>query len=227
MNTKLVARFAFRETVGLLSMGVALFWPAGELEWWPAWALMAVTLAWSAATAIVILKTRPDLLAERLGPRKGAKRWDTALMSFHGLLQLALYVVAGFDRRYAWSGPFPLATQIAALVACLLGYGLVVWATGSNAFFSQIVRIQTERGHTVVTGGPYAYIRHPAYAGALLTHLSIPILLSSWWAFIIGSGDALLMLVRTALEDRTLHAELPGYREYASRVRHRLLPGIW
>jgi protein-S-isoprenylcysteine O-methyltransferase Ste14 len=227
MDPKLTTRFAIRETMGLLFMGVALFWPAGDISWWPGWALLAVTSAWILATAIVVLRTRPDLLAERLGPRKGAKRWDTAIMSAHGILQLGLYVVAGLDRRYGWSGPFPVPAQVAALLVCSIGYGLVVWATGSNAFFSQIVRIQTERGHTVVTAGPYHYVRHPAYVGALLTHLAVPILLSSWWALVVGSADALLMLLRTALEDRTLRAELPGYPEYASHVRYRLFPGLW
>jgi protein-S-isoprenylcysteine O-methyltransferase Ste14 len=227
MDLKLTARFAIRETMGLLFMGVALFWPAGKIDWWPGWALLAVTSAWILATAIVILRTRPDLLAERLGPRKGVKRWDTAIMSAHGILQLGLYVVAGLDRRYGWSGPFPVAAQVTALLVCSLGYGLVVWATGSNAFFSQIIRIQTERGHTVVTAGPYHYVRHPAYVGAILTQLAMPFLLSSWWALVLGSADAVLMLLRTALEDHTLDAELPGYPEYASQVRHRLVPGLW
>ena len=227
MDPKLTTRFAIRETMGLLFMGVALFWPAGDISWWPGWALLAVTSAWILATAIVVLRTRPDLLAERLGPRKGAKRWDTTIMSAHGILQLGLYVVAGLDRRYGWSGPFPVPAQAAALLVCSLGYGLVVWATGSNAFFSQIVRIQAERGHTVVTAGLYHYVRHPAYVGALLTQLAMPILLSSWWALVVGSADALLMLLRTALEDRTLRAELPGYPEYASHVRYRLFPGLW
>lgn len=227
MDRKLIARFAIRETLGVLFMGVALFWPAGETEWWPAWALIAVTSAWILATAIVILRHRPDLLAERLGPRKGAKRWDTIIMSVHGVLNLAIYVVAGLDHRYDWSAGIPVAAQVTALVVCSLGYALVVWATASNAFFSQLVRIQTERGHTVVTAGPYRHIRHPAYAGALPTLVSIPILLASWPALFIGLVDALLMILRTALEDRTLKAELPGYLEYAHRVRQRLVPGLW
>jgi protein-S-isoprenylcysteine O-methyltransferase Ste14 len=227
MDTKLVARFAVRETMGILFMGVALFWSAGEIAWWPAWALIAVTTAWSLATAFVILRHRPDLLAERLGPRKGAKRWDTTIMGLRGILQLAVYLVAGLDHRYGWSAALPSVVQAAALVVCSLGYGLVVWATASNAFFSLIVRIQTERGHSVVTAGPYQYVRHPAYAGALLTIPSAPILLGSWWALLIGVADAVLMIVRTALEDRTLQAELPGYPEYVVQVRQRLVPGLW
>jgi len=227
MDANLIARFAFRETMGVLFMGVALLWPAGDINWWPAWALIAVTSAWILATAIAILRHRPDLLAERLGPRKGAKRWDTAIMSVHGILQLAVYILAGLDHRFGWSGALPASLQFAALIVCSLGYSLVVWATASNAFFSQIVRIQTERGHTVVTGGPYHYVRHPAYAGALLTLLSVPILLASWWVLLIGVVDACLMIMRTALEDRTLLAELPGYLEYALQVRQRLVPGLW
>jgi protein-S-isoprenylcysteine O-methyltransferase Ste14 len=227
MDVKLIGRFAIRETMGVLFMGVALFWPAGELDWWPAWALIAVTSAWIIATAVVIIRHRPDLLAERLGPRKGAKCWDTALMGVRGILQLAVYVVAGFDHRYGWSAPLLVGAQAAALVVCSLGYALVVWATASNAFFSQIVRIQTERGHTVVTGGPYHYVRHPAYAGGLLTILSVPILLASWWALLIGIADAFLMILRTTLEDHTLLAELPGYPAYALQVPQRLVPGLW
>lgn len=227
MDKNLVARFTIRETMGVLFMGLALFWSAGGVDWWPAWALIAVTSVWILATAIVILRHSPDLLAERLGPRKGAKRWDTAIMSIHGILQLAVLVAAGLDHRYGWSSSFHTPAQVAALIACFVGYGLVVWATATNAFFSQIVRIQTERGHTVVSGGPYQYVRHPAYAGGILTQVSTPILLGSWWALVIGSVDAILMILRTALEDRTLHAELPGYLEYARRVHHRLVPRVW
>ena len=227
MDTKLIARYAIRETLGIVVMGVALFWSAGQIDWWPAWASIAVMLAWITATAIVIFRFNPDLLAERLGPRKGAQPWDTAIMSIIGLTQLARYIVAGLDQRYGWTGGFPLVAQIAALTVCVLGYALFVWATASNTFFSQIVRIQYERGHTVATGGPYHYVRHPAYIGAILYELAVPVLLASWWALIASGLSAILLILRTALEDRTLQAELPGYVDYARQVRHRLLPGIW
>jgi len=227
MDTKLIARYAIRETMGIVVMGVALFWSSGQINWWPAWASIAVMLAWIAATSIVIFRFNPDLLAERLGPRKGAKHWDTAIMSILGLTQLVRYIVAGLDQRYGWTGGFPLAAQIAALTVCILGYALVVWATASNTFFSQIVRIQFERGHAVATGGPYHYLRHPAYVGAILYELAVPVLLASWWALIASGLNAILLILRTALEDRILQAELTGYVEYARQVRHRLLPGIW
>jgi protein-S-isoprenylcysteine O-methyltransferase Ste14 len=227
MHTKLVARYAIRETMGIVVMGVALFWSAGQIDWWPAWAAIAVMLAWIVATAIVIFRFNPDLLTERLGPRKGAKHWDIAIMSILGLTQLVRYIVAGLDQRYGWTDGFPLAAQIAALTVCVLGYALVVWATASNIFFSQIVRIQSERGDTVATSGPYHYVRHPAYVGAILYELAVPILLASSWALIASGLNAILLILRTALEDRTLQAQLTGYADYARQVRYRLLPGIW
>ena len=186
MDTRLFARYAVRETMGIIVMGVALFWSAGRIDWWPAWAALVVMLAWIMATAIVIVRFNPALLAERLGPRKGAKPWDTAILSILGLAQLVRYIVAGLDERYGWTGDFPVIAQIAALSVCALGYCLVVWATASNAFFSQIVRIQSERGQTVAKGGPYHYVRHPAYIGAILYELAVPILLASWWALVVG-----------------------------------------
>lgn len=227
MDTKLIVRYVIRETMGIVGMGVALFWSAGQIAWWPAWASLAVMLAWIIATAIVILRSNPSLLAERLGPRKGAKPWDTAIMSMLGLVQLARYIIAGLDQRFGWTGGFSLVAQVTALTVCALGYALVVWATASNAFFSQIVRIQPERGHTVVTGGPYRYVRHPAYFGAILYELAVPVLLASWWALLVSGLSAILLILRTALEDRALQVELAGYADYAHRVRHRLLPGIW
>ena len=227
MDSRLIARFALREAMGILIMGVALFWSAGEIDWWPAWAALAVMLAWITATAVVILRFNQTLLAERLGPRKGAKPWDVAIMSMLGIIQLVRYVVAGLDHRYSWTGSFPYTAQLVALAICVLGYGLVAWATASNAFFSQVVRIQSERGHTVAAGGPYHYVRHPAYLGAVLYELAAPILFASWWTFVPSGVAAILLVLRTALEDRTLQAELSGYRDYALQVRYRLLPGIW
>jgi protein-S-isoprenylcysteine O-methyltransferase Ste14 len=227
VDRRLFARYAFRETLGLVVMGAALFSSAGTFIWWPAWSLIGVMAVWIAATAIIILQVNPDLLAERLGPRRGAKRWDVAIMSLLGLLQLARYIAAGLDLRNSWTGSFPLAVQMISLIVCALGYALVVWATASNTFFSQIARIQSERGHTVVTGGPYRTLRHPAYLGAILYELAAPVLLASWWAFLISIPAVLLIILRTALEDRMLLAGLNGYRAYSMQVRYRLVPGVW
>jgi protein-S-isoprenylcysteine O-methyltransferase Ste14 len=227
MHTKLIVRYALRETLGIVIMGLALFWSAGQVDWWPAWAAIAVMAAWTSATAFVIIRFNPGLLAERLGPRRGSRSWDTAILSILGLTQLTRYIIAGLDRRYDWTGGESLAAQIAALTLCVLGYALVVWATASNAFFSQVVRIQSERGHAVTSSGPYHYVRHPAYIGAILYELAVPVLLSSWWALIASGLSVILLVIRTALEDRTLQTGLSGYGDYARRVRYRLLPGIW
>ncbi len=227
MDKKILVRYIVRESMGLVSMGAALFWSAGTFQWWQAWAALTVMLAWIIATAVAILRFNPDLLAERLGPRKGAKSWDTAIMSTLGLLQLARYSLAGFDVRHGWSGNFPLTAQVIALILGALGYALLVWATASNAFFSQIVRIQKERGQTVAKNGPYRFVRHPGYLGAIVFELLIPVLLGSWWAAIPSGLCAILLIIRTALEDRTLQKELAGYTEYVRQVHYRLIPGIW
>jgi protein-S-isoprenylcysteine O-methyltransferase Ste14 len=227
MNGRRVARYVLRETLGLVVMGVALFWAAGRVDWWPGWAALAVMLGWILATGILVVRVNPGWLAERLGPQKGAKRWDVVIMSLLGLAQLVRYIVAGLDARYHWTTGVPVAAQAGALMVCVAGYAMVVWAMATNLFFSQIVRIQTERGHTVVTGGPYQYVRHPGYVGAILYELAVPILLASRWAMLASGVSVGLLVVRTALEDRMLQAELAGYREYALRVRDRLLPGVW
>ena len=227
INKKIFLRYVFRESMGILGMGAALFWSAGTFNWWQAWAALAVILAWIIATAIVILRNDPSLLAERLGPRKGAKGWDTVIMSTLGLFQLTRYILAGFDYRYGWSGNFSPSAQGIALMLCALGYALFVWATASNQFFSQIVRIQKERGQTVAKKGPYQIVRHPGYLGAIVFELAVPVLLGSWWAVLPSGLGALLLIVRTALEDRTLQTELDGYTEYTEQVHYRLLPGIW
>lgn len=226
-TTRLVVRWLRREIIGLAMLAAMLFLAAGRWDWVMGWALVGLTFLWVSATALVVIPRNPELLAERLGPRKGAKTWDMAIMSVIGLATIARCIVAGLDQRHAWTAGIPLWLQISALAAAVLSQALGVWATSVNAFFSQIVRVQKERGHTVVTGGPYRFVRHPAYAGGILFELAVPVMLGSWWALIPGGLDALLLVIRTALEDRTLQEELDGYQEYARRVRYRLLPGIW
>ena len=208
-------------------MGVALFWSAGRFDWWPAWAAIAVWLAWFTVMDTLILRFNPALMAERLAPPKGAKTWDRAILSILRLTQLVCYILAGLDQRYGWTGGLPLAAQIAGLTVCVFSSALLTWAMASNTFFSQIVRIQSERGHAVATDGPYRYLRHPAYIGMILFELAISILLASWWALVASGLCVTLLILRTALEDRTLQAELTGYVDYARQVRYRLLPGVW
>jgi protein-S-isoprenylcysteine O-methyltransferase Ste14 len=213
--------------MGVLFVAASLFIPAGRLNWAWGWALVGIYAMWVGANALILIPTSPELLAERTARRKGSKSWDVAILGIIGLATVAKHILAGLDVRLGWTAPFPVVPQMAALVIAALGYGLVTWSMAANAFFSQVVRIQADRDHTVATGGPYRYVRHPAYVGTFAFELATPILLGSLWALIPGVISALLILVRTALEDKTLQEELLGYREYARHTRYRLLPGIW
>ena len=222
-----VIRWVIRESLGVVMLAVMLFLAAGTPAWVAGWGMVIVMAGWVIGTAVVVLPRYPELLAERTGPKKGSKTWDTVLLSLYGVAMMIMWIVAGLDMRNAWSSGILPSTQFAALLIVIAGHTLVVWATGTNAFFSQVVRIQTERGHTVVSGGPYRWVRHPAYVGGILVVLGSPIMLASWWALIAGVVSAVLMVTRTAFEDKTLQAELAGYKDYAERTRYRLLPGVW
>lgn len=226
-KTKLVTLYLIDQVVSVGVMAAALFWSAGRIDWWAAWAAVGVWLAWFIAYDILLLGYNPALAQERLAPPKDSKRWDRALLSLLRLGQLARYILAGLDQRHQWSGAFPLAGQWIGLAACVLGYGLLAWALGSNRYFSQVVRIQTERGHAVSQGGPYRWVRHPGYLGMILFEPAMSALLGSWPALAVGGLCSALVIVRTALEDRTLLAELEGYPAYAQKVRYRLIPGLW
>jgi len=138
-----------------------------------------------------------------------------------------LIIVAGLDERFEWSPQLAVAIRVVALIFFALAQGLFSWAMASNKFFSGTVRIQEERGHTVATGGPYQYVRHPGYIGYITSWIATSLTLGSLWALFPAGLVMCLMVVRTALEDRTLLEELDGYQDYAEQVRYRLLPGVW
>jgi protein-S-isoprenylcysteine O-methyltransferase Ste14 len=215
---------------GLVFMAALLFLSAGRWNWAWGWVFLGLFAAASIVHVLILMPTNPALLAERAkGIREeGAKGWDKLVTSFAaGLLPLAAWLISGLDVRLTWSSPMPLALQVGGAVGFALGWAILLWATASNAFFSTTVHIQTERGHTVQTGGPYRFVRHPGYVGAILYQLATPFLLGSWWALVPMVLSVPLYVVRTALEDKTLHEELDGYREYAQQTRYRLLWGIW
>lgn len=226
-TTRGVVRWLVREVFGVLFVAAILFVSAGRLDWVMGWALVAVYAAWITALAVILIPRNPGLLIERATRRKGTKTWDTVILSIIGLTTLAKYVIAGLDDRFGWTEPMPPPVQIGALVIAASGYALLTWSMASNAYFSTVVRIQDDRGHAVATGGPYRYVRHPGYSGSIAFELATPIMLGSLWALIPGGLAALLTVIRTALEDRMLRAELDGYRQYAKRVRCRLVPGVW
>jgi protein-S-isoprenylcysteine O-methyltransferase Ste14 len=216
-----------RQIAVLLALYAALlFIPAGRLDWPWAWALLGLYLAAVALSAAVLLRRHPETIAAR-AEAAGQRGWDRVVGGAWALASLAGLVVAGLDARFGWTGPLPLGWHLAGLAAYALGFALFGWAMVSNAFFTTVARIQTERGHRVCDTGPYRWVRHPGYVGAIVQALAAPLLLGSLWTFIPGALAALLMAARTALEDRMLRAELAGYAAYAERTRYRLLPGVW
>lgn len=198
-------------------------------DWWEAWVYAIIAILGFAISRALAAQRHPDLLAERarMLQHEDAAPWDKWLAPLVGLGGGLIPLVAGLDALFGWSPTFSLPLKILALVVILAGYALGSYALIENRFFSGMVRIQTERGHHVVSGGPYRWVRHPGYAGALLTYLATPILLDSWWTFVPALFLTIVLIIRTAWEDKTLQEELDGYRKYAGRVRYRLLPGVW
>ena len=197
---------------------------AGRLDWvWP-WAYLGVGIG---ILAINMLILSPELMAERGQPRENVKDWDRVLTSLMIFPILAILIVAGLDERFEWSPQLAVAIHLIGLAFIALGQGLFSWAMASNIFFSTAVRIQMDRGQTVAYGGPYQYVRHPGYVGMIVSLLATALALGSLWALIPAGLAAVLLVVRTALEDRTLQEELDGYQDYAGQVRYRLLPGVW
>jgi protein-S-isoprenylcysteine O-methyltransferase Ste14 len=198
-------------------------------SWWEAWLYAAIGILGFAISRALAARRHPDLLAERARflRHEDAKPWDKILAPLVGLGGGLVPLAAGLEALLGRTPPFSLSIKILSLVVILAGYALGSYALIENRFFSGMVRIQTERGHQVVSSGPYRWMRHPGYTGAIFSYLVTPLLLDSWWAFLPAILITIVLVIRTYLEDRTLQAELAGYRDYARRVRYRLLPGVW
>jgi protein-S-isoprenylcysteine O-methyltransferase Ste14 len=217
---------------GLLKIGIFIvisaaifFFCAGRLDLVMAWVYIAMVFV---NTSIISLIIDPELIAERSEIRKDTKSWDILPAILMGRIgPIVILIVAGLDVRFGGSPQSAPALRIVALSVAILGLLVTDWAVVSNKFFSGVVRIQKERTHTAVTTGPYRYIRHPGYAGAILHTIATPLILCSLWALIPAGLVICITITRTAFEDRTLQEELDGYKSYANRVRYRLLPGIW
>lgn len=211
----------------IVMMGVILFVASGRPDWPWAWVYLGLSTLVVIIFGIFFLPGHADMVAERAEVKTGTKRWDRVITTLMLIVFLAIYILAGLDYRFGWSGELPVATHVIAAVVMALGYVILYWAMLTNRFFATSVRIQTERDHSVVNSGPYRFVRHPGYVGIVVNTLASLVLLGSLWALIPAALDVVLYVVRTAMEDRTLRAELPGYREYATRTRYRLFPGVW
>ncbi|MFZ2055478.1 MAG: isoprenylcysteine carboxylmethyltransferase family protein [Candidatus Aminicenantales bacterium] len=204
-----------------------VFVPAGTLKWPEAWALLFLYLTVVAGVMLWWKKHSPGLLRERMSRKKKAKSWDKAILAVYTPLLLFLLVLPGLDAvRFGWS-KLPFGLKLLGFLGYVPAMAIALWAMKENAFLSDVVRIQTNRGHTVCATGPYKHVRHPMYLGVIFFFLCFPLSLGSWYSYVPASLIVVLFVIRTALEDKTLKAELPGYAEYSERVRFRLVPRVW
>jgi protein-S-isoprenylcysteine O-methyltransferase Ste14 len=226
----LAAGIASRLAAIVIALGMQmaiLFLAAGRFDWIWAWVYLGISLLILLINSTFLLRTNPETIAERGHPQE-RKDWDKVVSALWGLAQyLALPLVAGLDAHFGWSGTPGAAWHLAGAFLYAGGLGLFSWAMITNAYFSTAARIQTDRGQTVCRTGPYRFVRHPGYSGAILQALGIPILLGSFWTLIPAGAAVVCIVARTVFEDRMLQNELAGYKDYAKDVAFRLIPGIW
>ena len=224
----LLIRSTIRLGIGTLLLAGTLFLSFGSLDWPMAWVYLGLVVVGISITTALLARIHPDLIEERSHIGEGVKPWDKVLAWLMALgTLLPTLIIAGLDRRWGWSPAMPVSVEIGGTVLYALGASWIAWAMVSNRFFAPVVRIQNDRGHTVVTTGPYRIVRHPGYVGVMLCGIAVPLMLGSYWGLVPAGLGWVVAVVRTSLEDRTLQSELEGYREYATQVRYRLIPGVW
>jgi protein-S-isoprenylcysteine O-methyltransferase Ste14 len=225
-HAKLVRKLVTRTLLSLLVLGLLLFGAAGRIDWWAAWVYLVFFAGVSFGGGLWLARHDPALLNERLGSliQRDQKPWDKLFMVVAVALWLGWLVLMGLD---AQRSEVPLYVQVAGFLVLCLGSWIVGLTFKENSYAAPVIKIQKERAHHVVTTGPYAYVRHPMYGGALLSMLGTPLLLGSWWGLAAGAVITVLIGMRAVFEEETLKAELEGYAEYAARVRYRLVPLVW
>lgn len=210
-----------------LFLALFFFLPAGDWGWERGWLFLTVFLASSVAASLYLRRVNPDLLAARINRHQGTEGWDKLLVGFLVASWVIILPVAALDDgRFHWC-PVPWLVCIIGYFLYLLGTALMTQAQAVNKFFEPTVRIQEDRGQRVIDTGPYAVVRHPGYAGGLLLSAGMALALGSLWALLPVVVLAVVLVVRTKWEDEMLREKLPGYKEYAQRVRFRLIPGVW
>lgn len=206
---------------------VVLFASAGTVRWPQGWVYVALYAGLMIVAAALLVPGHREVVEERSRGLAGAVPWDRYLATAQMVPLLGILVVAGLAQRWDWDPRFGPGIVALGPVLLVAGYAMVMWAMTTNPFFSQVVRIQTDRGHTVVSAGPYRLVRHPGYAGFIVSALGSALLLGSAWALLPWAAYVVLIVARTSLEDAMLARELDGYREYRKRTRYRLAPRIW
>jgi protein-S-isoprenylcysteine O-methyltransferase Ste14 len=222
------AKWLLQTLIWLVGMGALLLVPAGTLHWPAAWVFLATMAVISIATGWWLARTDPDLLAERMrvAGQRDQPVADKIFMLALGTVLLLWLIAMGLEYRIRGSD-FPISLQVLGFAILVLSTLFITWVMHENSFAAPVVKVQHERGHHVVSTGPYAWVRHPMYTGGILFCVGIPLLLGSWWGLVMSPIFAVLFGVRAGIEERELTTGLPGYGDYAARVRYRLFPGIW
>jgi protein-S-isoprenylcysteine O-methyltransferase Ste14 len=215
----------------MVLLPVVFLVPAGTWRWWEAWVLCGIYALYAVSAVGMLARHDPALLAERLRAspvQQGQPGWDSALMIALIVVGVAVLAVPGLDVvRFGWSERLPVAVEVLALVAHVPAFLWIGWVMWTNTFLARVVKVDEARGHTVITTGPYAWVRHPMYVGVLVAVLAMPLALGSRWGVVPAVAMGALLVARTALEDRMLHRSLEGYAAYAEQTRYRLVPGLW
>ena len=224
----MIGKLLLQNLIWIVAMGALLFVPAGTLHWPAAWVFLGTIAILGVSCGLWLARTDPALLAERMHPmmQSGQPLADKIFMLAFGVVALSWFLVIGFDERMHASH-VPTALQALGLAMLLGSVGFIMWVMHENSFAAPVVKLQTERGHRVVSTGPYAWGRHPMYSGSVLFFVGAPLLLGSWWGVAMLPLFIALFAIRAGIEERALIAGLPGYADYATRVRYRLLPGLW
>lgn len=197
---------------------------SGDTRWAWLWVYTGATAAMLILSAVIVPR---EVIAERGRKKENVEKWDRYITSLINIPWFVQFFVSALDHRFLWSPVLPVWVHILGAGLYIAGISLVLWSIRHNFYFSTAVRIQVDRGQTVCSTGPYGIIRHPGYAGMIIEYLAVPIILGSLWGLIPQGVIAVLLIIRTALEDRTLAEKLEGYKEYTQKVRYRLIPGFW
>jgi protein-S-isoprenylcysteine O-methyltransferase Ste14 len=225
----MISQLIIRTAIWIAVMAALLFVSAGTLRWPAGWVFLAEIGGFGLAIGLWLARHDPALLAERMSmlAQPAQKRWDKAFMASIVVMWTAWLVLMGLDAVRWRSSHLPVWAQALGAILIALCMYLAYLTLRVNSFAAPVVKIATERGHHVVDTGPYAYVRHPMYAGAVLFFIGTPLLLGSWYGLAVAPVLTAVIALRAVLEERMLAQELPGYRDYAARVRYRLIPRVW
>jgi protein-S-isoprenylcysteine O-methyltransferase Ste14 len=225
MARKSDSKLLFRNLFLFALIIVITFIGAGSIDYWQGWIYNGLNIIFVLLSYLLLT---PELIKERLKPEEGMKKWDKVYYIISVPVYFTIIIVSVLDGgRFDWEPHIPLFVVFIAAIVYIIGQSIILWAKMVNNFFSSVVRIQKDREQTVCREGPYGFVRHPGYLGGLIFTIVTPLVLGSFWGLFPAALSVIILFIRTYLEDKTLHAELEGYKEYTNEVRYRILPGIW